>query len=217
MLPIPSAVSKRAHWDEVYRSRAPDRVSWFRPHLERSLALLDAAGVRPSDRLVDVGGGASTLVDDLLDRGFSELTVLDLAPSALARSQARLGSRAGRVTWVEADVLTHPFEAASVEVWHDRAAFHFLTDEASRAAYLRQVREALAPGGVLVVASFALDGPDKCSGLPVRRHDEEGLEASFGEGFERVAAAREVHETPWGAEQAFAYVALRRRGPHSGG
>ena len=199
------------HWENVYRTKEPTAVSWFRPHLDRSIAMVDACGLGPEATLVDIGGGASTFVDDLLDRGFTRVAVLDLAGPALEVSKARLGDRAAGVRWIVGDASARHFDEASVDLWHDRAVFHFLTDEAVRSAYLAQLARAVRPGGFVVLATFALDGPEKCSGLPVRRHDAAGLAEALGPAFDVLEDAREEHVTPWGSTQLFTYVRARRR------
>ncbi|WP_274628025.1 class I SAM-dependent methyltransferase [Arvimicrobium flavum] len=192
----------RPHWDDVYARKDEAEVSWFEEVPELSLELIAATGARPDGRIVDIGGGASRLVDCLLDHGFTDLTVLDLSPKALAQARSRLGGRADRVTWIAADVTswTPPMQ---YEVWHDRAAFHFLTDADDRCRYVKTLEAALSPGGHAIIATFALDGPEKCSGLPVARYDPEGLAEALGPGFRLVEARRHVHETPWGSTQSF--------------
>jgi SAM-dependent methyltransferase len=201
----------KAHWEDVYGRKQPHEVSWYRPHLDRSLASIDACQLSTSARLVDVGGGASTLVDDLLERGFTDVTVLDLSQAALARSRARLGERAASVRWVEGDATAAHFEPASVDLWHDRAVLHFLTDASARDAYLAHLRRAVRPGGFVVLATFAPEGPEKCSGLPVVRYAPEALAALLGPEFELLDSASDEHHTPWGSTQAFSYVRCRRR------
>lgn len=207
-------MSAREHWDEVYRARAPEAVSWYRARLDTSLALIERAGLGPSAHVVDVGGGASTLVDDLVSRGVERVTVVDLSAVALERARARLGDAGGaasRVRWLVGDATTRLFDPASVDLWHDRAVLHFLTAPAARAAYVAALREAVRPGGFALVASFAPSGPERCSGLPVHRQSASELVATLGEGFELVAQAEEAHTTPGGARQDFVYVLCRRR------
>lgn len=204
-----STTSMGAHWEEVYRTKATDRVSRFRPHLDRSLAFVRNLGLSHDARIVDIGGGASTLVDDLQAEGFSNLAVLDLSASALDVSRRRLGERAAAVDWIVGDATAALLPAQSVDLWHDRAVFHFLTDPAARQAYVEQVRRVVRPGGAVVVATFAPDGPEKCSGLPVARYDADGIHAVFGSGFRKVGEERELHHTPAGGEQAFAYCFCR--------
>ena len=202
-------MSSKEHWDAVYRTKPADGVSWFRPHLERSLAFLEAAKVGLDARVIDVGGGASTLVDDLLERGYTHVTVLDLSQAALDAARARLGERAARVQWLCADVTDARLPEAAYDFWHDRAVFHFLRDPAARARYVDAVRRTLKPGGHIVVATFGPHGPEKCSGLEVMRFSAEALHDEFGSDFAREADATEMHTTPWGTEQEFVYCYCR--------
>lgn len=199
----------RKHWDAVYTTKSPENVSWFRPHLERSLAFLDAAKLPKTAAVIDVGGGASTLVDDLLDRGYSNVTVLDLSDAALEAARARLGKRGERVHWICADVTDARLPWGAYDFWHDRAVFHFLRDPVARSRYVEAVRKSLKPGGHIVVATFGPHGPEKCSGLEVLRFSPEALHAEFGPEFARLASATEIHTTPWGAEQEFVYCYCR--------
>ncbi len=194
----------RLHWDEVYARKDEAELSWFEHVPELSLELIAATGARPDWRIVDIGGGASRLVDCLLDHGFTDLTVLDLSPKALAQARSRLGGRADRVTWIAADVTswTPPMQ---YDVWHDRAAFHFLTDADDRRRYVETLEGALAPHGHTIIATFAPDGPEKCSGLPVARYDPEGLADVLGPGFRLAEARRRRHATPWGSTQSFQF------------
>lgn len=205
-------MSRKEHWRDVYERKPTDGVSWYRPHLETSLSFIEAAGLSRDARVVDIGGGAATLVDDLLARGFSNLAVVDIAEPALAKARARLGPEgAARVDWVVGDVTTPLLPAGSVDFWHDRAVFHFLTEPEAVAAYLAEVHRAVKPGGHVMVATFGPEGPERCSGLPVQRYSAEGIHRTFGEAFEKLGEASEVHETPWGSAQAFAYCFCRVR------
>ena len=199
----------RDHWESVYEEKAPDEVSWFQLEPRLSHALITGAAPLPGARIVDVGGGASTLVDLLLADEYSNVTVLDLVAGALTRAQARLGADAARVTWLTADVLSHTFAPQSIDVWHDRAVFHFLTRADDRARYISQVRHAVRPGGHVLVATFAEDGPTRCSGLAVARYSPAQLHGVFGAGFVLEQSVREDHTTPSGARQAFAYCLCR--------
>ena len=199
----------RQHWDAVYRTKAADQVSWYRPHLERSLAFIEAAAPDRGASIVDVGGGESTLVDDLLQRGYRNVTVLDIAPSAIAGAKARLGPDASRVHWLQADITTTLLPARRYDVWHDRAVFHFLTGAEQRSAYVRQVLRAIKPGGHVIVATFGPEGPEKCSGLPVVRYDAGHLHDQFGGAFRLIDSAIELHRTPAGATQQFMYCFCR--------
>ena len=200
----------KTHWEAVYAQRAPDSVSWFQPHAEHSLELIARAGLTRDAAIIDVGGGASTLADDLLARGYHDLTVLDLSAAALHAAQARLGDDARRVSWVEADITAVDLPRQRYDLWHDRAVFHFLTDAAQRHAYVERVLQSVKPGGHVIVATFAEDGPDRCSGLPVIRYGADTLHAEFGAPFELLEHSRETHHTPGGAVQQFVYCYCRR-------
>lgn len=195
----------QAHWDRVYTEKAPDQVSWYTPHLEASLALIEHAGAGPSAAIIDVGGGESTLEDDLLARGYSNLTVLDISHAAIVASRKRLGDAAEDVRWVVADITRAELEPSAYDVWHDRAVFHFLTAAADRRAYVRQVVRAVKRGGHVIVSAFGPEGPTKCSGLDVVRYDAESLHSEFGANFRLISSSRQVHETPFGTTQQFLY------------
>lgn len=204
----------RAHWDRVYAERGPERVSWYQPEAQLSLALIRQVAPPPAPTVLDVGGGASTLVDGLLAAGYTRLHVLDLSRAALTAARDRLGpERAARVEWREGDVLAAELAEASVDVWHDRAVFHFLTDERERHRYVAQVRRAVRIGGYVLVATFAEDGPARCSGLAVARYGVTALHAEFGAGFRLVESVHEEHHTPWGARQGFTYCLCRTESP----
>jgi ubiquinone/menaquinone biosynthesis C-methylase UbiE len=200
---------RKTHWDNVYRTRRPEELSWYQLEPERSLALIREAAPDRSSAIIDVGGGASTLVDELLQSGYSDVTVLDISAAALTLARQRLAELASRVHWIEADVLTAPLRDAALDVWHDRAVFHFLTEDKDRAAYVEEVRRTLRPGGHAVVATFADDGPTRCSGLPVARYSAESLQAQFRPHFQFVLSEREVHATPTGVKQSFVYCVFR--------
>ena len=200
------------HWDGIYRTRAPGEVSWYQPEARVSLDLIRRVAPDLDTPVLDAGGGASVLVDCLLDAGYRDLTVLDLAPSALARARQRLGARAGQVTWMVADVLRARLTPSAYGVWHDRAVFHFLLDPTDRARYVGQVRGALRPGGYVIVASFAPEGPSRCSGLEVAHYSPSAMHAEFGRGFTLLDSEREDHRTPSGVIQAFVYCLCRMEG-----
>lgn len=204
-------MSEQEHWQDVYSRKSPQEVSWYQPAATTSLALIERAGLGPDAAILDVGGGASTLVDGLLARGFHAITVLDLAAAALAATQARLGERGAGVTWREGDITTATLPTAAYDLWHDRAMFHFLVTPEARAAWHENLMTALKPGGYVVLATFADDGPEKCSGLPVRRYSEAGLQAELGEAFDLIESRREGHRTPGGNEQRFVYGLFRRQ------
>jgi trans-aconitate methyltransferase len=200
-------MSRRAHWEQVYRDKAPDAVSWYQARPVLSLELIAASGIGKDEAIIDVGGGASVLADCLLDAGYSSLAVLDLSTAALAASRARLGPRASQVEWHEADV-TEFLPPRRYALWHDRALFHFLTDAGDRRRYMATLEKSLAPGGAVIIAGFAPDGPPKCSGLEVRRFDERMLADELGAGFELRETRHEIHRTPWQSEQRFIYCRL---------
>jgi trans-aconitate methyltransferase len=197
------------HWQKVWRDKTPEAVSWFQADPTPSLAMIDAAGVTPAASVVDVGGGASALVDRLLERGFADVTVLDIAEPALAHARARLGERAAQVAWVCADATAWR-PGRRFDLWHDRAVFHFLTELEQRRAYVAVLEQALVPGGQAVFATFAPDGPDRCSGLPVQRYDCPALAAALGPGFTLVEKRAQDHLTPAGSVQRFCWCRFRR-------
>ncbi len=195
----------KQHWEQVYGTKAADSVSWYAPHLTESLSYIQRTGLPKSVSVIDVGGGEATLVDDLLAEGYTNVSVLDISSKALDVCRQRLGDRAHDVTWIAANVLEHTFEPNSVDIWHDRAVFHFLTDEAQRHAYVAQVLRALRPGGFAIVGAFGPEGPKECSGLPVARYDAGALHDEFGATFRLVESSTNVHTTPWGVPQQFVY------------
>lgn len=200
-----------SHWEAVYLGKPSQGVSWYRPHLEVSLALLRQAGLAPTRRIIDVGGGASTLVDDLLSLGLRAITVLDLSSAALAVARERLGAQADTVHWQVGDLLEVPFAQGAFDLWHDRAVLHFLTEPAQERRYAAQLAHALRPGGHAVIGGFAPDGPQRCSGLPVARRSANEIAALLGPAFRLLDQRSERHLTPAGTEQAFAYALLQRR------
>jgi len=197
------------YWDNVYSAKAATSVSWYQEHAEYSLSLLHSTGITKSAAIIDVGGGASTLVDDLIAEGYSDVTVLDLSAAALSAAKNRLGALAAKVKWLEADVTNVDLPKNRFEVWHDRAVFHFLTDPEQRRAYVDQVFHSVMPGGHVIVATFAEDGPTQCSGLPVKRYSAGELHEEFGEAFTLVKHVEEAHHTPSGAVQQFVYCYCR--------
>jgi 2-polyprenyl-3-methyl-5-hydroxy-6-metoxy-1,4-benzoquinol methylase len=200
----------RRHWESVYAEKAATEVSWYQPHAARSLALIRAAAPDRAAPIIDVGGGASTLVDDLLADGYSDLTVLDVSEAALARAKARLAAKAAKVAWIAADIVTWR-PSRTWAVWHDRAVFHFLVETAQQDAYLAALTAATAPGATAILATFALDGPERCSGLPVQRYSAGLLAARLGPAFRLVSEAGERHRTPAGAEQSFVWAVFERK------
>jgi SAM-dependent methyltransferase len=203
-------MQSKDHWEKVYSTKASDSVSWFQAHADMSMRLIHASGLGRDAAIIDVGGGASTLVDDLLDDGYINLTVLDLSGAALSESQRRLGARAASVHWMEADITQAEFAPHSLDIWHDRAVFHFLTAEEDRKVYVRQVLRALKPGGHVVMATFGANGPIQCSGLPVMRYAPEALHAEFGDAFALLSHEEQVHHTPFGTDQQFIYCMCRK-------
>jgi 2-polyprenyl-3-methyl-5-hydroxy-6-metoxy-1,4-benzoquinol methylase len=195
----------KQHCKQIYDTKSPTEVSWFSPHLGRSLVLIERVCPDRTSSLIDLGGGESTLVDDLLSRGYENVTVLDIAQSAIDYTRARLGAAGHRVTWLVADVTQANLPEKFYDLWHDRAVFHFLTEPAQRQAYVRQVASSVKPGGHVIVATFGPEGPRKCSGLDVMRYDADSLHSEFGHRFHLVESSKEMHHAPWGTEQQFLY------------
>ena len=202
-------MTTKSHWEDVYRSRAVDEVSWYRPHLDVSLGLIEGAAPDRGSAIIDVGGGEATLVDDLVARGYGDVTVLDISQVAIEVAKARMGPAAAPVRWITGDITQVELEAARYDLWHDRAVFHFLTKADDRAAYVRQVARAVRPGGHVIVATFGPEGPEKCSGMDVVRYDAGSLHGEFGAKFRLLDSVTELHETPWGTPQQFMYCFCR--------
>lgn len=202
---------RTTHWQNVYATKSETEVSWFQASPAISLEMIRAASPDRAAAIIDIGGGASRLVDALLQDGYRNLAVLDLSANALDVAKKRIGAAASTVDWIVADATTWR-PAKTWDVWHDRAAFHFLTDPRDRAAYVERLRSAVAPGGHVIIATFAPDGPEKCSGLPVQRHDSASLSAELGPEFELVETRSETHHTPWHSTQAFQFSRFRRLG-----
>jgi 2-polyprenyl-3-methyl-5-hydroxy-6-metoxy-1,4-benzoquinol methylase len=199
----------KTHWEKVYTTKATDQVSWYRPHLETSLSLIERAAAGQSASLIDVGGGESTLVDDLLTRGYQNVTVLDISQTAIDVTKNRLRELADCVHWMTADVTKTNLTSSAYDVWHDRAVFHFLTSMDQRAAYVSAVKHAVKQGGHVIVGTFGPEGPTKCSGLEVMRYDAESLHDQFGARFRLVETLKELHHTPFGTTQQFLYCYCR--------
>jgi ubiquinone/menaquinone biosynthesis C-methylase UbiE len=199
---------RKSHWEQIYRNRSADEMGWFQPTPALSLDLIRQCRLAPKDTIIDVGGGASLLVDHLLKAGYQSITILDIAPTALQMARARLGESADRVHWLEADVINFALEH-QVHLWHDRAAFHFLTQADDRHAYIANVRRTLLPGGHLIVAAFAPGGPKKCSNLDIVQYDGRKISVELGHAFELQQTRQEIHTTPAGVEQAFNYFLFR--------
>jgi len=198
-------MNTQLHWENIYGTKAPNQVSWFRPHLETSLSFIERSAPSRTGRIIDVGGGESTLIDDLLARGYTDLTILDISQTAIDVTKARLGGLADRVEWIVADVTSTDFPANAYDVWHDRAVFHFLTTGADRAAYVERVRKSVKRGGHVVIGTFGPEGPAKCSGLNVQRYDADSLHGEFGRRFRLIDSLKELHQTPFGTTQQFLY------------
>jgi SAM-dependent methyltransferase len=207
-------VSDKVHWERVYAERADDALSWFQQYPARSLALIARYGPGVEAAVIDVGGGASGLLADLLRQGYSDLWLLDISVTALAAARRRLGADAERIHWLEADATSADLPDARFDIWHDRAVFHFLVDAAARTAYVERALAATRPGGHLIMATFAEDGPARCSGLPVARYDAAALAAEFGDACELRHSEKETHRTPAGKLQQFRYCVLRRSQGH---
>lgn len=206
-------MSRKEHWEAVYSKKKPDEVSWYQAEPTLSLKLIDQAAGRQPASVIDVGGGASLLVDRLLDRPTMKVTVLDLSGGALSAARQRLGAQAARVNWIESDILNVTLPEGAYDIWHDRAVFHFLTAAADRKRYVEQVSRSVKVGGHVLVATFDADGPTKCSGLDVSRYSPEELHAQFGSAFRLLRSEHESHVTPWGAIQKFVYCVCSVEGP----
>jgi ubiquinone/menaquinone biosynthesis C-methylase UbiE len=199
----------QTHWEKIYAEKAPEAVSWYRPHLETSLALIEQTASGRSASVIDVGGGESTLVDDLLARKYENITVLDISQTAIDANRKRLGRTAERVHWLVADIIQVELESSAYDVWHDRAVFHFLTAAADRIAYIHRVANAVKRGGNVIVSTFGPEGPTRCSGLDVVRYDAESLHREFGVHFRMLGSSTELHRTPFGTIQQFLYCYCR--------
>ena len=201
---------RTTHWQNVYATKGEAEVSWFQESPAISLEMIRAANPDHGADIIDIGGGASRLVDALLQDGYRDIAVLDLSANALDAAKKRIGAAASAVDWIVADATTWQ-PVKTYDVWHDRAAFHFLTDPRDRIAYVGRLRTAVASGGHVIIATFAPDGPEKCSGLPVQRHDSASLAAELGPGFDLVETRSQIHRTPWQSTQAFQFSRFRRR------
>jgi 2-polyprenyl-3-methyl-5-hydroxy-6-metoxy-1,4-benzoquinol methylase len=208
--PTDNSANRKHHWDRVWSKFEPEMVSWYQASPDLSLNLIDATGITSDARILDVGGGASTLVDKLIERGFENISVLDLSSTAMVQARDRLGARSAEVTWMTGEVTEFRSEVP-IDLWHDRAVLHFLTEKRDRIRYVQSMTSSLAPDGHLIVATFALDGPKKCSGLEVIPCGPREIRALFGDGFELLETEKETHLTPAEVEQRFAYFRLRRR------
>jgi 2-polyprenyl-3-methyl-5-hydroxy-6-metoxy-1,4-benzoquinol methylase len=197
------------HWNTVYQTKAPDAVSWYTPHLDTSLSLIEKTAGSASAAIIDVGGGEATLVDDLLARGYADITVLDISQAAIEVAKQRVGNAGQQVDWLVADITQVALPEKRYDVWHDRAVFHFLTRPEQRQAYVHQVARAMRPGGSVIVATFGPEGPGKCSGLDIVRYDASTLHHQFGPRFRLIDSRIEQHTTPFGTTQQFVYCFCR--------
>lgn len=202
-------MDRKHHWEHVYATKPADSVSWFQEHAGQSLNIIHGTGAGKDAAIIDIGGGASVLVDELLVEGYGNVSVLDISAAALAVAQQRLGNAASAVNWIVGDITHVALPYHQYDVWHDRAVFHFLTEPADREAYVQQVLHSVRPGGHVIVATFAEDGPEKCSGLNTVRYRPETLHAEFGDSFRLVGHEKEAHKTPAGKEQQFVYCYCR--------
>ena len=205
-----TASERQSHWQNVYLSKGEQQVSWTQADPQPSLGLIEKFAYGRDASIIDIGGGASRLVDALLAHGFAAITVLDLSGAALQSAQARLGEQGATVRWIGADATAWQ-PPQSFDIWHDRAAFHFLVEEKDRTAYVERLHAGVKPGGHAIIATFAPDGPEKCSGLPVQRYDPESLSRTIGNAFDLVEHQGHRHVTLWGAAQLFQFSVLRRR------
>lgn len=202
----------KAHWENIYAVKEPTEVSWYREHLDNSLEMILQTNVEKHGLIIDVGGGSSTLIDDLLNKGFSNLSVLDISANAIETSKKRLGKKSDKVKWIEADITEVSLPENYYDVWHDRAVFHFLTEREDRKKYVELVMRSLKVGGHIIVASFGLNGPAKCSGLDVVRYSPETMRDEFGNSFKLVKSLNETHHTPFETMQEFIYCYCRKLG-----
>ena len=202
-------MDNKKHWEKVYGTKAPDTVSWYAPHLKTSLSLIHQASINKSAAIIDIGGGESTLIDDLLSEGYEDVSVLDISQQAIDVARARIGKEAGQVQWYCADIIKATLPQNYFDVWHDRAVFHFLTKEAERAKYIEQVMCSVKHGGYVIMSTFGPEGPEKCSGLDVVRYDSENLHKQFGKAFKLINSSTELHQTPMGTTQQFLYCFCR--------
>lgn len=198
------------HWERIFSSKKPEEMSWTQLNAGRSIELIGLTGVGPESRIIDVGSGETVLIGQLVKLGFHHLTVLDISATAIATAKEKLGTTGEGIEWIVSDVLKADLKKGNFALWHDRAVFHFLTEQKQREAYAVKVRESLTPGGFAIIATFSLSGPEKCSGLPVMRYSCESLQTQLGNGFELIKCLEETHATPWGKPQDFVYNLFKR-------
>jgi len=197
------------HWENIYKTKTANELSWYRPHLETSLSWIESAAPLRTAAIIDVGAGESTLIDDLLLRGYINITILDISETALAVTKQRLGELYKNVQWICGDVINAPLRFNTYDVWHDRAVFHFLTTDEQRKAYVGVVEKVVKPGGHVIVSTFGPEGPIRCSGLPTMRYDADQLHQEFGSRFRLIESLKEMHHTPLGTDQQFLYCLFR--------
>ena len=202
-------MDSKQHWEKVYATKAPEAVSWFAPHLETSLNLIHQATQNKNAAIIDIGGGEATLVDDLLAEGYQDVSVLDISQNAIDVARARIGEKSEQVRWYCADITSATLPQHAFDVWHDRAVFHFLTEDAQRLKYVEQVMRSVKHGGHVIISTFGPEGPEKCSGLDVVRYDASGLHGQFGKIFKLINSSTELHQTPMGTTQQFLYCFCR--------
>ena len=202
-------MDNKAHWEKVYGTKAPESVSWYTPHLETSLNLIQKAASSKASAIIDIGGGEATLVDDLLSKGYTNISVLDISQKAIDVARERIAELADKVHWYCADITTATLPQNYFDVWHDRAVFHFLTEESQRVKYIEQVMRSVKHGGYVIMSTFGPEGPEKCSGLDVVRYDAENLHGQFGKKFKLINSSTEIHNTPMGTTQQFLYCFCR--------
>jgi len=203
-------MDRKSHWEQVYATRMAEKLGWYKPRLDTPLSWLEALALDRSAPVIDVGGGASTFVDDLIDEGYESITVLDVSDEALGASKKRLGRQSEMVMWLSGDITSYSLPPNRFILWHDRAMLHFLVDADQREAYHANLMRSLQPGGYVIIGVFAPEAPEKCSGLPVQRYDADGLARFLGDSFERVRQHKEMHVTPGGVEQMYVYCLFRR-------
>ena len=202
-------MDNKEYWEKVYDTKAPDAVSWYAPHLETSLNLIHQATSNKDSAIIDIGGGEATLVDDLIARGYRDISVLDISQKAIDVARSRIGNPADKVRWYCTDITKATLPQNYFDVWHDRAVFHFLTQEDDRKMYVDQVMRSVKHGGYVIMSTFGPEGPEKCSGLDVVRYDPEHLHGQFGKSFKMINSSTELHKTPMGTTQQFLYCFCR--------
>jgi ubiquinone/menaquinone biosynthesis C-methylase UbiE len=204
-------MSRKKHWEEVYASKDEERLGWYRPRLETSLAWIEELGLDADAPIIDVGGGVSTMIGDLLDAGHQSITVVDISEAALSSAAEKLGAKGKKVNWLEGDITSLKMPISHYDLWHDRAAFHFLTEPWQQRLYRDNLLKTLKPGGYLIIGVFAPEAPARCSGLQVQRYEHRALHTVLGEEFELLRHQKELHVTPGSVEQMYLYCLFRRK------